>query len=215
MGARSSSAFALGDVSNIECRFFDKAHDSELLDESGLDPETDVDGTGCSADESARQRSLVRRRQWPTLPADDSTSGAEGLSTADEAWQRPCHLRASSDSFFARAAGPSRHAVPAAQAAPPIGAKLGDALCSAVDPRAEECAGINAAADEPGYATESEAGEMTGLGAELDEGPSGKSTAAAAAADAPAATAGGWFRRPMLWAGVKRGIRRRAAPELM
>ena len=194
---------------------FDKAHDSELLDESGLDPETDVDGAGCSADESSWQRSLIRRRQWPTRPSDDSNSAAKGLSSADEAWHRPCYLRASSDSFFARGAAASRHAVPAAQAASSGGAKLGGARGSAVDPRAEECAGINAAADKPGYATESEAGEMTGVDAELDEGPSGKSMAAAVAADAPTAAAGGWFRRPMLWAGVKRGIRRRAVPELV
>lgn len=202
----------------MERRFFDKAHDSELLDESGLDPETDADGAGCSADESSRQRSLIRRRQWPARQADDSTSGAEGLSTADEAWHKPCHLRASSDSFFARAAAVSSHGVPSARAGTsglPGGTKREAALGSAANPGAEQCAGIDGAADEPGYVTESEAGEMTGVDAELDEGPSENSMAAGAAADAPAAAAGGWFRRPMLWAGVKRGIRRRAVPELM
>ncbi|BDA43970.1 hypothetical protein COCOBI_05-1540 [Coccomyxa sp. Obi] len=218
LGARSSSAFVLGDVSTIERRFFDKAHDSELLDVSGLDPETDADGAGRSADESSRQRSLIRRHQWPTQLADDSTSGAEGLSTADEAWHKPYHHRASSDSILARTAAASSHGAPSAQAGTSgqsDGMKLGAAVGSAVDPRAEECAGIDIPADEPGYVTESEAGEMTGVDAELDEGPSGKSSAVAAAAvaaDAPAAAAGGWFRRPMLWAGVKRGIRRRAVP---
>lgn len=205
---------------------YDAGNDSERLDVSGLDPDTtDVDGAGCSADESAgessRRRNLARRRRWALshCHTDDTTSGAEGPSTADEAWhppaqQQPRQHRASSDSW--RAVRRSADAIKAPSAVPsaavwPGAPELQAGGLPSVSAVLDGCAAGGAAAADESYQTESEAGELTGVDGEMDEGPC---EPAAPAAEVPHAD-GGWFRRPMLWAGVKRGIRRRAAQELV
>ncbi len=180
---------------------------------SGLDPDTEADGAGRSADESAgessgRRRGLFRHRRWPSRHAYDSTSGAEGPSTADEAWQKPRHLRSAGDgcrglpSAAQRTLGSSSLQTPRS--------KL---RCASTDADEGAGEGLGGNAGETGYQTESEAGEMTGVDAGMEEGL-WANNAAAAAVDAPSA-AGGWFRRPILWAGIKRGIRRRAVPDLV
>jgi hypothetical protein len=208
LGPWSFSAFVLGKRPIAERDFFENRHESDSLNVSGLDPDTEADGAGRSADDSAgessarRRRSLIRHRRH----AYDSTSGAEGPSTADEAWHNPRHLRIASDSCDISS---SSHGRPGSSQLQPLDSKIRAASTDA----AEEVGG-NASAAEPGYVTESEAGELMGVDGVLEGEACADGAAAAVATDGPAA-AGGWFRRPMLWAGVKRGIRRRAVPELM